>query len=79
METDNDDVHLLVSCTPQRLISSIMKAFKGNSARKMFQKHPELKNSLWGGHLWNLSYFVATVSENTETKIQQYIKNQQVK
>jgi len=79
METDNDHIHLLISCTPQHLIPSIMKAFKGNSARRMFQKHPELKKSLWGGHLWNPSYFVATVSENTETQIQQYIKNQQIK
>lgn len=25
-----------------------------------------LKKKLWGGHLWSPSYFVATVSENTE-------------
>ena len=29
-----------------------------------------------GGHLWNPSYFVATVSENTEEQIRRYIKNQ---
>lgn len=31
---------------------------------------------LWGGHLWNPSYYVATVSENTESQIRQYIQNQ---
>ncbi|WP_417281367.1 transposase [Clostridioides difficile] len=31
---------------------------------------------LWGRHLWNPSYFVATVSENTEEQIRKYINNQ---
>ncbi len=31
------------------------------------------------GHLWNPSYFVATVSENTETQVKKYIENQNVK
>ncbi|CAJ68435.1 transposase [Clostridioides difficile] len=28
-----------------------------------------------GRHLWNPSYFVATVSENTEEQIRKYRKN----
>ncbi len=32
-----------------------------------------------GGHLWNPSYFVATVSENTEEQIREYIKGQESK
>ncbi|KAK2307355.1 transposase, partial [Clostridioides difficile] len=28
-----------------------------------------------GRHLWNPSYFVATVSENTEEQIRKYINN----
>lgn len=38
-----------------------------------------LKLKLWGGHLWNPSYFVATVSENTEEQIINYIKSQKQK
>ncbi len=78
METDKDHVHMLISCKPQHHIPSFMKAFKGVSARKLFIKHPELKKSLWGGHMWNPSYFVATVSENTEEQIRYYIQNQQI-
>lgn len=78
METDKDHIHLLVSCKPQHSISSIMKAFKGVSARKLFIMHPELKNKLWGGHMWNPSYFIATVSEHTEEQIKHYIQNQQI-
>lgn len=32
-----------------------------------------------GGRLWNPSYFVATVSENTEEQIRKYIRNQKRK
>lgn len=32
-----------------------------------------------GGHLWNPSYFIVTVSENTEEQIINYIKNQKQK
>ena len=42
----------------------------------MKQYGDELKSKLWGGHLWNPSYYIATVSENTESQIRQYIQNQ---
>lgn len=79
METDEDHIHLLINCKPQHYIPSIIKALKGNSARAMFKKFPKLKNKLWGGHLWNSSYFVATVSDNTREQIKNYIKNQKQK
>ena len=79
METDQDHVHLLISCTPQHFIPSVIKVFKGVTARRLFIQFPHLKRKLWGGHLWNPSYFVATVSENTEEQVRGYIQNQQVK
>lgn len=79
METDQDHIHLLIECKPQHYIPNIVKAFKGVSARLLFKLHPELKKLLWGGHLWNPSYFIATVSENTEEQIREYIQNQQKK
>ncbi|WP_425322112.1 transposase, partial [Clostridium perfringens] len=33
-----------------------------------------IKRYLWEGNLWNPSYFVATVSENTEEQIRNYIQ-----
>ena len=62
-----------------KLNNNLIKALKGVSARLLFLKHPEIKRYLWGGNLWNPSYFVATVSENTEEQIRNYIQNQQVK
>jgi len=46
----------------------MIKALKGVSRKK-----------LWGRYLWNPSYFVATVSENTEQQIKEYIENQKQK
>lgn len=79
METDKDHMRLLVECSPQHQIPNIIKALKGVSARLLFLKHPEIKKYLWGGNLWNPSYFVATVFENTEEQIRHYIQNQQAK
>ena len=68
MNMDKDHVHLLISCSPQNYIPS----------HKLFKQMPELKKELYKGHLWNPSYFVATVSENTETQIREYIRAQKV-
>lgn len=78
--TDQDHVHLLVSCSPQHYIPNIIKALKGVSARLLMKEYGDnLRNQLWGGHLWNPSYFIATVSENTEIQIREYIQKQRVK
>lgn len=75
-----DHIHLLIDCSPQHYIPNIIKALKGVSARLLMKQYGvELKNRLWGGHLWNPSYFVATVSENTREQIVQYIRSQKVK
>lgn len=76
METNVDHVHLLIDCSPQHYIPDLIKALKGVSAKRLFKTFPELKTKLWGGHLWNPSYFVATVSENTEEQIKEYINSQ---
>ena len=78
--TDKDHIHLLVNCSPQHYIPDMIKALKGVSARLLMKEFgEELKMKLWGGHLWNPSYFVATVSENTEKQIRKYIQNQKRK
>jgi putative transposase len=37
---------------------------------------PGAEGQLWGGHMWNPSYFVATVSERSREQIERYIKEQ---
>ena len=78
--SDLDHIHLLINCSPQHYIPDMIKALKGVSARLLMKEYgEELKKELWGGHLWNPSYFIATVSENTEEQIRRYIQNQKVK
>ena len=75
--TDKDHIHLLINCSPQHYIPNIIQKLKGISSRHLMREFgDELKKKLWGGNIWNPSYFVVTVSENTEQQIKQYIKNQ---
>jgi putative transposase len=76
---DLDHIHLLIECSPQHYIPNILKALKGISARLLMKEFPSIKSKLWDGHLWNPSYFIATVSENTEEQIRNYIKSQKEK
>lgn len=76
MEVMPDHIHLLVSCKPQLRLSDAIKILKGNIARWLFLAHPEIKKSLWGGHLWNPSYFVATVSDRSLEQVTEYINSQ---
>lgn len=79
MECMPDHIHILVNCSPQHYIPTMVKILKGNSARHLFMAHPELKSCLWDGHLWNPSYFITTVSDNTAQQISEYIKKQKQK
>ena len=77
---NKDHIHLLINCSPQHYIPDMIKALKGVSARLLMKEYGnDLKKKLWGGHLWNPSYFVATVSENTEEQVRIYIQNQKIK
>ena len=74
--TDKDHVHLLIEASPQHYVPNIIKGMKGVSARGIFKSFPNLKAKLWGGHLWNPSYFVATVSDHLEDEVKKYIQSQ---
>ena len=76
MEVKPDYIHLLLDCKPQFRISDMVKIMKGNTARWLFLKHPELKQSLWGGHLWNPSYCAVTVSGRSREQVTHYINSQ---
>lgn len=79
MEIMPDHIHILADCKPQLRLSDAIKVLKGNTSRWLFLVHPEIKRKLWGGHLRNPSYFVATVSDRSREQITAYINNQKVK
>lgn len=76
MEVMPDHIHLLLSFKPKYAPSSIVKSFKGASAREWFKLHPETKQQLWGGHLWSPSFFISTIGNVSEEIVKQYIESQ---
>lgn len=73
---ENDHIHVFASAHPKIAPSYIVKMLKGISARKLFLKFPHLKKKLWGGHLWNSSFFIETIGSISEQAIKKYIANQ---
>lgn len=74
-----DHVHLFVTAHPKFSPANIVKIFKGITAKKLFERHPDIKSKLWNGHLWNPSYYVGTCGDTTKDVVQMYIETQKVK
>lgn len=72
-----DHIHLLISAKPTTDLTKYINILKGHSSRflrKEFEE--ELKNKLWGKHLWSPSYFIATVGNVSIDTLHEYIENQ---
>ncbi|MCZ6925297.1 MAG: transposase, partial [Rickettsia endosymbiont of Ixodes persulcatus] len=55
----------------------VARIVKSITAKKMFEKFPDLKNKLWGTEFWTNGYFMSTVGKHRdETKLHNYVKNQ---
>ena len=74
-----DYVQLVLSFPPKFAPSSIVKSFKGATAREWFKLHPEDKQKLYKGHLWSPSFFMKTVGVVSRETITEYIENQLTK
>ena len=79
MEVMPDHVHLLIDAKPSFRIPESMQKIKGSLSRTLFSLHPEIKRKLWGGHLWNPTYCIVTVSERSTRIVESYIANQKTK
>ena len=74
---EDDHVHLLVNYPPKVAISTLVNSLKGVSSRLIRQKNdPEIRQKLWGGHLWSPSYFAGSCGGAPLSMIQQYIESQ---
>ena len=75
MEIAQDHVHLFVSFPPRESIARVVAKLKSISASAIFREHPEVKRELWGGHFWQVGYFVRTVGDAvTADVIRRYIE-----
>lgn len=71
-----DHVHCFITAPPKLSITFIVKHLKGTSGIQLFRLHPELREKLWKGHIWNGSYFVETIGSTSEENIRRYIERQ---
>ncbi|GHV83896.1 IS200/IS605 family transposase ISMac7 [Spirochaetia bacterium] len=75
--TETDHVHFLVQSVPTYSPASIVQKIKSITAKKIFEKCPDVKKALWGGEFWTRGYYISTVGEHgTEQTIAEYVKNQ---
>ena len=75
--TDDNHVHFLVQSVPTLAPSRIVQIIKGTTAREIYERNPEVKKKLWGGHLWTAGYYVNTVGAYAnEEVIRAYVEKQ---
>ena len=76
MNHDKDHIHMLVSIPPTMRVGKVVGIIKANTAKKLKQKFPFIKEAYWGTDaVWSEGYFVTTVGAD-EKVIKKYIKEQ---
>ena len=75
--TDQDHVHFLIQTFPLYSPKRVIQIVKSITARKIFERAPEVKRKLWGGKFWTDGYYVNTVSRyGSEETVRKYVKEQ---
>ncbi|MCZ6924410.1 MAG: IS200/IS605 family transposase [Rickettsia endosymbiont of Ixodes persulcatus] len=59
---DKDHVHFLIQSVPSYSPTKVARRVKSITAKKMFEKFPDLKNKLWGTEFWTNGSYVCTYS-----------------
>ena len=74
---DEDHVHFMVQSVPVKSPSEIVRVIKSLTGRELFKRHPEIKDLLWGGHIWTSGYYINTVgARGNEQTIREYVEKQ---
>lgn len=75
--SDGDHIHFLIQSVPKMAPGVIANIIKSITAKEIYRLYPEVKEKLWGGHIWSEGYFVSTVGRyRNEKEIENYVKNQ---
>lgn len=69
-----DHVHLFVRVGPTDVPASVVRAFKGRTARVLRDEFPFLRR--FAKVLWSPSYFAASVGYVSESTVRRYIEHQ---
>jgi putative transposase len=74
---DGDHVHIFIGAAPKYSPSRVMQIIKSITARMLFEKHPDIKDKLWGGEFWSDGGYIGTVGDGvTADIIRRYIEEQ---
>lgn len=78
MNGEADHIHILFEADPFTSPGELANVIKTKTSRFARQQFADtiLKEYYWKPYFWSNSYFVATVSENSLSVVQAYIKNQ---
>lgn len=73
-----DHVHILFEADPFTAPGELANVVKTQTSRFVRKAYGNtiLKKYYWKPYFWSDSYFITTVSENSLTAVQEYIKNQ---
>jgi putative transposase len=75
LEMAHDHVHLLIDVGPILSLPQTMQFLKGVSARRVFERFPELKLDLGHDHFWQRGYGFRHVNRGAARAIATYIRN----
>ena len=76
---EDDHVHLMVNYPPKIALSNLVGKLKGKSSYLLRKTYWEdIKNKLWGKHLWSNSYCTVTCGGAPLETIKKYIENQKI-
>jgi putative transposase len=74
---DEDHLHLFCQAYLDIKPSTVVKLFKGISARVLKQEFPNLVDQTYTNSLWGVGYYISTVGHKTnEEAVRKYIKQQ---
>ena len=74
---DKDHVHFFIQVVPTYSVTKVVTMLKSLTARKVFQRCPQVKKQLWGGEFWSDGYYASTVGQHgNEQMIAKYVKEQ---
>lgn len=75
LEVMPEHIHLFLSAPPFVAPTDIVKVMKGVTAKRVFEKFPQLRRrKFWGNHMWSPSYYIGTHGNVSAETIQKYIE-----
>lgn len=75
LEVMPEHIHLFLSAPPFVAPTDIVKVMKGVTAKRVFEKFPQLRRrKFWGNHVWSPSYYIGTHGNVSAETIKKYIE-----